>query len=143
MIGTLTASNVLTYLGRHRDSNQRKGRPGGNDHIRIHVMVERVFDVHVLNKGYSLCEDTLVSMTPATKHVGQEGESRWWNQVVVDFFVIGCFRKEEVMDWREGQDGIELKFQPRKEFLALVTVKQHHVTNSQLEGRLGVKGTGK
>ena len=106
-------------------------------------MVERVFDVHVLNKGYSLWKGTLVSMTPATEHVSQERESRWWNQVVVDIYVIRHFREEEVMDWREGQHAVELKFQPRKEFLALITVKQHHVTYSQLEDRLVMKGTGK
>ena len=106
-------------------------------------MVERVFDVHVLNEGYSLWKGTLVSMAPATKDVGQKRETRRWNQAIIDFFVIGRFRKEEVMDRREGQHGVELTFQPCEEFLALVAVKQHYVAHAQLESRLLMKGTGK
>jgi len=104
-------------------------------------MVERVFDVHVLNKGYSLWEG--ISMAFATKYVGQKREPRWWSHVVVGLFVIGRFRKEEVMDRRKGQHGVELDFQSRKEFLALVTIKQHHVAHSQLGSRLIMKMVGK
>ena len=101
-------------------------------------MVERVFDVHVLNKRYSLWEGTLVF-----KYVGKKRESRWWSHVFVDFFVIGRFHEKEVMDRSEGQHGIELSFQPRKECLALVTIKQHHVAHSQLGSGLIVKMVGK
>ena len=98
-------------------------------------MVERIFDVHVLDKGYALWEGTLVSMTPATKHFDKRRKSRCWNEAVVDFFMIRRFRKEEVMNRREGKYDVELTFQPRKEFFPLVTIKQHHIAHSQLGSR--------
>jgi hypothetical protein len=82
-------------------------------------------------------------MAPATKDIGQKRETRWWNQAIIDFFVIGGFRKEEVMDRREGQHGFELTFQPCEEFLALVAVKQHYVAHAQLENTLIMKEIGK
>ena len=104
------AKTTTTHLGRNRDSHQWEGGAGGNDHVRVHVVVERVFDAHLLDERHLLGGNAVVFMRPATKHVGQESEAWRRNQAVVHLFVIGCFREKEVMNRGKGQDGVELTF---------------------------------
>lgn len=96
------------------------------------MMVERAFDVHVLDKGHFL---GIIPPVPFSvpKHLSQKREPRRWNEEIVDFLVIWRFRKEEVVDRSESQYGVELVFQLCEECLALRTVEEYHVTNSQLE----------